>query len=204
MVKFTATSWASGAHSALQARMQFHRERQFLPELFSTVNRRNDATLANTCYGCASIGNEVRRQGLWSLRRGEGTGYIGIRRLQVRLLPAARAAVAQWIERRTNTWADDSRRRKFAEWRRHELLRTTVAGSSPASGASCCSSIGRAKLARAASSLCKKDSGVVKVRVTSTKSVPVNTGKDCGQGTPPVPQGTEAQTNSRGPIVPTG
>lgn len=50
----------------------------------------------------------------------------------------------------------------------------------------------------------KKDSGAVKVRVTSTKSVPVNTGKDCGQGTPPVPQGAEAQTNSRGPIVPTG
>jgi hypothetical protein len=103
------------------------------------------------------------------LRRGEGTGYIGIRRLQVRLLPAAQAAVAQWIEQRTNTWADDSRRRKFAEWRRHELLRTTVAGSSPASGASYCSSIGRAKFARAASSLCKKNSGVVKVRDSSVE-----------------------------------
>jgi len=45
------------------------------------------------------------------LRRGEGTGYIGIRRLQVRLLSAARAAVAQWIEQRTNTWAADSRRK---------------------------------------------------------------------------------------------
>lgn len=46
-----------------------------------------------------------------SLRRGEGAGYIGIRRLQVRLLPAAQAAVAQWIEQRTNTWAADSRRK---------------------------------------------------------------------------------------------
>jgi hypothetical protein len=159
MVKFTATSWASGAHSALQARMQFHRERQCLPEFFPNVNRRSDATSAGARYGCARAqeamkqgGNESREK-FWSLRRSEGTGYIGIRRLQVRLLPAARA---QWIEQRKNTRAADSRRRRFAEWRRRELLRTTVAGSSPASGESCCSSIGRARFTRAASSLCKK------------------------------------------------
>jgi hypothetical protein len=37
-----------------------------------------------------------------SLRRGEGTGYIGIRTLQVQLLPAAQAAVVQRLEHRTN------------------------------------------------------------------------------------------------------
>jgi len=52
-------------------------------------------------------------ESLKSLRRGEGLGYIGLRRLQVRLLPVARAAVAQRIEQRRNTWAADSRRKSF-------------------------------------------------------------------------------------------
>jgi hypothetical protein len=56
----------------------------------------------------------------------------------------------------------------FAEWRRRELLRTTVAGSSPAGGESCRSSNGRAKRSGRWFPL-QKDSGVVKVRVTSVE-----------------------------------
>jgi len=54
-----------------------------------------------------SRGRVTRREALGKLeelRRGEGLGYnIGLRWLQVRLLPVARAAVAQRIEQRTNT-----------------------------------------------------------------------------------------------------
>ena len=69
---------------------------------------------------CASEGvtgpgkrGEKRLESLKSLRRGEGRGYIGLRRLRVRLLPLARAAVAQRIEQRRNTWTADSCRESF-------------------------------------------------------------------------------------------
>ena len=59
--------------------------------------------------GCALVkesrGRVTRREALGKLEelRREGLGYIGLRWLQVRLLPVARAAVAQRIEQRTNT-----------------------------------------------------------------------------------------------------
>jgi len=57
----------------------------------------------------------------------EGLGYIGLRRLQVRLLPVARAAVAQRIEQRTNTWAADSRRKSLWCAEGERLLRSSAA-----------------------------------------------------------------------------
>jgi hypothetical protein len=52
---------------------------------------------------------------LENLRRGAGEGYFLNRRSQVRFLPTARAALAQWIEQRLSitAGADNSRRKKF-------------------------------------------------------------------------------------------
>jgi len=43
----------------------------------------------------------------------EGLGYIGLRRFAGSTPAVARAAVAQRIEQRTNTWAADSRRKSL-------------------------------------------------------------------------------------------
>jgi hypothetical protein len=50
----------------------------------------------------------------------------------------------------------------------------------------------------------QKYSGVVKVRVTSTNERPGENWEGCGLETRLFREGAEAQTNSRGPMVPTG
>src|SRR5207249_11857821 len=64
MVKFTATSSDETVRLGCESRF---RERQFLPEFFSPVNRQSDATSA--IERCACVRKKKERKKIWRRRR---------------------------------------------------------------------------------------------------------------------------------------